>query len=368
MHTYSQLFAVLAFGEAFALAATTKAKTCTTSLPLKYAAPSLASGYVARLVATGLTTPRSIKFDTNGALLVVESGVGVTALTLDESNPSCVIEKSRKVVVANNALNHGLELSPAGTTLYASDTGSAYAWSYSASKQSATSRKTIINNMTNSDHTTRSLLLPKSAPGVLVVSRGSNSNLDPTSENISSGTAQVKAFNITNIKQPLGFTSSGKLLGWGLRNDVGLAEEPKGGGIYTVENSADQITRNGVDIHNTNPSEEMNFLGYLNGKSSPNQGRNFGYPECFTAWSPSTIPAFKGKVGQQFAIGTIGPGNNDKLCSNKYKQQAALGFHPHMAPLSILFNPSGDTGWVTFHGSWDSTVPVGMYSPPLESQ
>ena len=29
------------------------------------------------------------------------------------------------------------------------------------------------------------------------------------------------------------------------------------------------------------------------------------------------------------------------------------------APLDIKFNNSGSEGWITFHGSWDRTAPVG---------
>jgi hypothetical protein len=35
---------------------------------------------------------------------------------------------------------------------------------------------------------------------------------------------------------------------------VGIAEHPVSGGIYSVENSADQITRMGVDVHQDNPA------------------------------------------------------------------------------------------------------------------
>jgi hypothetical protein len=41
-----------------------------------------------------------------------------------------------------------------------------------------------------------------------------------------------------------------------LRNDVGLAED-KAGNIWSVENSGDNIQRNGVDVHNDNPGEPM---------------------------------------------------------------------------------------------------------------
>jgi glucose/arabinose dehydrogenase len=116
------------------------------------------------------------------------------------------------------------------------------------------------------------------------------------------------------------------------------------------------MTRNGVDIHQTNPAEELNMLGYLNGKESPNQGRNFGYPGCYTAWDVSTIPDFNGQVGQQFSIGNS---RNDSKCTEAKVQAARLGFHPHMAPLDILFNDAGTEGWITFHGSWDSKPAVG---------
>lgn len=57
---------------------------------------------------------------------------------------------------------------------------------------------------------------------------------------------------------------------------MGVGEHPLTGGIYTVENSADEITRQGVNIHQDNPGEELNFLGYLNGTQYADQGRNFG--------------------------------------------------------------------------------------------
>ena len=324
---------------------------CSTTLSASYAAPSVADGYVARLVANDLTDPRGIKFDSNGALLVVESGVGITALNFVESNGGCVDLESKKTVISDTTLNHGIEISEDGLTLYASNPEDAYSWKYSAKTQKNTSAPTtLVTNMSNTDHTTRTLLLSRFAPGLMVVTRGSTSNIDPLAENVNSGHAQVKAFNLTNMTGPYDFTTSGALLGWGMRNDVGIDEEPTSGGLYSVENSVDQMTRNDQDIHNTNPSEELNFLGYLNGTSSSNQGRNFGYPECYTAWDIDTIPDFNGKVGQQFAIGKLSNTNNDSMCSESKRQAARLGFHPHMAPLDILFDGDGTTAWITFHG------------------
>ncbi len=110
------------------------------------------------------------------------------------------------------------------------------------------------------------------------------------------------------------------------------------------------MSRNGKDIHQTNPGEELNFMGYLNGTPSFPQGRNYGYPQCYAAWGVSSIPDFSGKVGEQFAIGDLSKSNNDQMCSEAERQKPRLVFHPHMAPLDILFNDAGTAAWVTFHG------------------
>lgn len=308
-----------------------------------HAAPSVAPGYVARLVANNLTTPRGIIFDKQGALLVVEQNTGITALNFVDAGSDCVSVSSRRTVINDTTLNHGIEISNNGSILYASSSEAVYQWHYSAKQQTNTSAPiTLVNNMAGTDHTTRTLLLSQKMPGLLLVTRGSTENIDPEASVISSGHSQVKAFNITNMTGTYDFDTSGLLLGWGLRNDVGIDEEPVGGGIYTVENSVDQMTRNGVDIHQNNPGEELNFLGYLDGEQSSNQGRNFGYPQCYAAWDVSAIPDFKGEVGQQFAIGNLNATNNDTLCDAQYRQPPRLTFQAHMAPLDILFNDQGN--------------------------
>lgn len=141
---------------------------------------------------------------------------------------------------------------------------------------------------------------------------------------------------------------------WGLRNSVGVAEHPETGGLYSVENSADDVMRDGVDVHQNNPGEEMNFHGTLAGNTDQSQGSNHGYPECFAAWDPSGLPD-KGNlvVGNQFALNAT----SDGACAERTAPR--LTFQAHMAPLDIKFNSSGDQAWVTFHGSWDRTQPVG---------
>lgn len=339
--------------------------SCSPTLSASYAAPSVADGYVARLVANNLTSPRGIKFDSQGALLVVERGHGITALTLVDAGQDCLSVGNRRTVVNDSSLNHGIELSSNGSTLYASSSDLLYSWDYSPMQQANTSApRTLVSNMAGTDHTTRTLLLSKHAQGMMVVTRGSTSNLDAEASDIKSGHSQVKAFNLTSISSTLDFDTDGLLLGWGLRNEVGVDEEPITGAIYGVENSVDQMTRQGKDIHENNPGEELNFLGYLNGTRVSTEGGNFGYPECYSAWDPSEIPDFSGEVGQQFAIGELNSTVNDTVCGQRVAPR--LTFQAHMAPLDILFNEQGTAAWVTFHGSWNRDNPAGYKVSVLE--
>lgn len=248
-------------------------------------------------------------------------------------------------------LNHGITLSKDGKTLYASGTENVYKWEYDAKALSVGDNQTIINGMSNSDHITRTLLISDKEPSLLLVSRGSNSNIDYGAESLESGRSQIRAFkvdNITSDSKPYDFKSTGMLLGWGLRNSVGVAEEPLMGGIYSVENSADEVERDGVDIHENNPGEEMNFHGYLNG-STEHQGRNHGYPLCFALWNTSIPNKGSLTTGSQFSFdqnATV----NDTFCAEHVAPR--LTFQAHMAPLDLKFFSNGTQAFVSFHGSW----------------
>jgi glucose/arabinose dehydrogenase len=253
-------------------------------------------------------------------------------------------------------------MSSDGNTLYASSTDEVYSWAYDSSARTVSDRETLIGNMSGSDHTTRTLVLSKNVPGMLVVARGSTSNIDIQAASLDSGISQVKAFNLNDRTGVYSYGDDGLLLGWGLRNEVGVAEHPNSGGIYGIENSADQLTRMGVDIHEDNPGEELNFLGYLNGTEDANQGKNFGYPWCFSAWGVEELPENGDlSVGSQFAIDPSTASDNqnktDEFCAEQVEPR--LVFQAHMAPLDIKFNNSGTEAWISFHGSWNRDDPVG---------
>ena len=220
------------------------------------------------------------------------------------------------------------------------------------------SNTTLVSGMSTEDHTTRTLVMSQKVNGTMLISRGSTANVDPSAELLSSGHSQIRAFDLNNITSDgYSFDTDGLRLGWGLRNSVGVVEHPITGGIYSVENSVDQIERDGKDIHEDNPGEEMNFHGYLNGTEYGPQGSNYGYPYCFAAWAPADIPNNSNiSIGTQFAIAqnsTI----NDTSCAERTPPR--LTFQAHQAPIDIKFNNSGSEAWISFHGSWDRTNPVG---------
>ncbi|KAL7932637.1 soluble quino protein glucose dehydrogenase [Trichoderma chlorosporum] len=340
---------------------TLAAQTCSNTLNVTYPAPVAASGWEYRLVANGLSRPRGIAFDDNGGLLVVESGVGLTHRTLNDEGGTCLTVKSNKTLIADQNLNHGLALSGDGKTIYVSTASSVFSFAYDSQSISVdlSSNLTVVTNMSNSDHTTRTLLISKKQPDTLLVSRGSDSNQDDAARDINSGHSQIRSYNITKIRpgdSPFDFLQ-GQLLGWGLRNSVGVVEHPSSGGIWSVENSVDELQRHNTDIHENNPGEELNYHGILG--SSDHQGGNYGYPDCYTVWSTSGFPDLGDlQVGDQFADDSAPPNVTDEVC-NHDRVAPRIAFQAHSAPLDIKFNSNASEAFVTFHGSWNRNDPTG---------
>jgi len=242
-------------------------------------------------------------------------------------------------------------------------------WAYDPNKATISGDPTVlVTGMDNPDHTTRTLLLSKKSADTLLISRGSQDNIDQIAEDVSSGHSQIRSFNIgSGAKLPYNYSSSGTRLGWGLRNSVGVAEHPISGGIFSVENSADDINRAGTDIHTNNPGEELNFHGFLTKKANPDvQGANYGYPLCFAAWNVTEIPNSGNlQTGEQFQIGQD---PNDGACQGNVVAPT-LTFPAHWAPLDIKFNTRGTTAYITSHGSWNRSPPSGylLFSVPFQT-
>ncbi|KAF3929742.1 hypothetical protein ABW19_dt0200374 [Dactylella cylindrospora] len=321
-------------------------------LPFTFPAPVMASGYRAQLVATGLRTPRAIVFDTAGYLLVAERGAGISRFEVG----SCGSLLNRVLIISDTTLNHGLTISADGRTIFASSVSTAWSWSYDPATGSATNRRTLITGMQagSGGHTTRSLYAAKSNPDLLLVSWGSDGNFDWGAVNINNGRCQIRGYSISQVSTTsINFNAGGTVFGWGLRNSVGIGED-LAGGIWSVENSADNIVRNGQDVHNNNPAEELNYHGLATDTST--QRANFGYPECLAVWQVSDLPNNSGlSTGRQFSNLT-GP-VTDATC-NSQRQAPRISFPSHTAPLDVKFDAQGNA-WVSFHGSWNRSPPDG---------
>lgn len=214
-------------------------------------------------------------------------------------------------------------------------------------------------------HRSRTLLVPRANPDVLLVQRGSQDNIDTPAAEIATGRSQIRMYKISDIQSaPVDFLA-GEVLSWGLRNTVGVGEHPNGG-IWSVDNGVDDMTREGVDIHHTNPCEELNYHGQVNDTASPERGGHHGYPECYAVWDPSVIPNAAAQnltVGSPFVIGQPGGENTDAMCRARLAPK--LCFPSHTAPLDIKFNANGTAAYVPFHGSWYAFFPYPTLPHPI---
>jgi glucose/arabinose dehydrogenase len=228
--------------------------TCSSSLKSQ-TSPVATNGFTWDIIATNQSTARGIIFDSRGRLLVVQSGTGIVALSL--SNDSCATITESTTVLQNTSLNHGIEFSTDGKTLYASSRDNAWSWDYDADSASISNPRLIITGMGATSHSTRTLHISPLHPNLLIVSRGSDGNIDVSAATAASGHSQVKVFDLSKV--PDGgyqYASAGGILAYGVRNEVGVTSDLYGH-VWGVENSADDLVRNGTSISKDNPAEEL---------------------------------------------------------------------------------------------------------------
>jgi len=212
-----------------ALAPSVLAQTCATINPAQ--APTFASGYSGRVVMNGLRTPRSIIFDNSGNLLTVEQGgYGVRYIQLTDNGGTNVCVKANKQLISDATMNHGIALSPDGKKLYVSSQIYVWSWDYDGTTGTVSNKKTLIQGMKQGGfHLTRTLLVPKGRPDLLLVQRGSQDNIDTAAGQIGTARSQIRVFKIADIEKGVVEYSSGEVLAWGIRNTVGFGEDSKGG-------------------------------------------------------------------------------------------------------------------------------------------
>lgn len=314
-------------------------------------------------------------------------------MALSYRNDSTCAGWEKRTIVNNGDLNHGIEIGPSGGNnqyLYASTSDNVYRWEYDPNSVAVVGDPvTIASNMSNADHTTRTLLLQPQTGNVsqyIIVSRGSESNLDEAAFNIATGRSQIRRFAL-NSSLPSGSGwawEQGEILGWGLRNAVGIALSQDGEDLWEVENSADNVNWRGLDVHQDNPAEELNRIPLRNISTTPDAQKFYGYPYCYTAWDSSALasanPSFTFQTGSQFSIRNPPDSPDDAWCSaDQNNIKPTLSMQAHSAPLDIVFYnaPSstsegfdtarlyavntewGGDAFVSFHGSWNRNPPTG---------
>ncbi|KAI0908283.1 soluble quino protein glucose dehydrogenase [Ustulina deusta] len=305
-------------------------------------------------VAGGLHSPRDLVLDAEGRLLIVEKGVGLSQHIVDANG--CIT--NTRLLISNADLNHGICLGADGQSLYASSPSSVFSWKYDPTTGNVGQNPIlVISGMATSGHTTRTLAIPPHRTDLLVVSHGSGSNIDQDTSDPKIARAIVKVFNMSSI--PMGgydFVSQGWNAGFGLRNEVGLAFDGNNM-LWGVENSADNLARTvsgtTIDIHTDNPAEELNFLGDVTLMNDD----WYGYPVCFTVWSPDELSDRVFKVGQQF-VQTPVPDFDDDTCT-RISVPPILSFQAHSAPLGCKFDANFGNLFIAMHGSWNRQPPTG---------
>jgi glucose/arabinose dehydrogenase len=100
MKTNGVAKAALAAGLLSTSALAETASACATVLTPAYSPlPAVANGWQAQLVTGGLKKPRSIQFDSAGALLVVDSGTGVLRYTFTDNGATCLQVNKQQLLI-----------------------------------------------------------------------------------------------------------------------------------------------------------------------------------------------------------------------------------------------------------------------------
>ncbi|KAL8423770.1 hypothetical protein RB596_003842 [Gaeumannomyces avenae] len=343
------------------LAGQSLAQSCQTASSVRFDI-RMGDGYSSKPIMSGLSSPRGIATDSQGNLLVVEEGSGVRHVKLAQSGGSVCVQSSKQLL-ADNQLTHGIALSPDNKHLYVSGMHGVFQYAYDAVAATASNRKLIVTDLNNpgTTHATRSPWVSRANPDLLLVHRGSYSNIDPDAAKEETGRAVIRYFNISEIVQtPQPHATGGSLLAMGVRNTVAFGENVARGEFWSVDNSIDDMQRFGAQVNSDNPAEKMNFHGAIE-LGNKQLGGNFGYPTCVAAWRTDTLSNGALRVGSQIAV-DVGPGQDaaalDAACQQKFLPPR-LSFPSHNAPLDIKFTADGKHAFIAFHGSWNRSPPDG---------
>jgi len=287
--------------------------SCTRTEKLDLERLKLPEGFHIRVFADA-PHAREMAFSPGGILLVTDMSDG-TVLALPDPKHTGHAEQVVPVLSGLNA-PHGIAFH--NGKLYVAEINAVRRYDWDESQlRASNARKLAELPGSGGGHSTRTILF---ANGKMYVAVGSSCNVCEEDDN---RRAAVTEFNDDG--------SGERVFASGLRNAVGLTLNPKTNTIWATDNGRDWL---GDDL----PPEEVNDLGP--------KGGNFGWPYCYG----DRVPDRSQSKGYD--------------CSKTVAPRVLM--QAHSAPLGLLFYdgsmfPPEYRGnlFVTFHGSWNRSVPTG---------
>jgi len=294
----------------------------------------------------GLGSPRQLVHADNGDVLVLEASKNQVTVIWEEDG----VVRTNPLANAPG-INHGVAIN--NQLLYASSPTTVYRWRYIAGQRNPLGTpEVVINNIPSGGHFTRTMIFDSN--GLLHVVIGSASNVDTNTAR-----TVIRQFNVNNVPNGGLNWNSGVIYAQGLRNTAGLGFDSQGR-LWGVDNGVDSLNRPNIggDIHNNNPSEEVNLIHPA--------GNFYGYPYC---WSEYNLPVYGQGAGTQWAHPNfMNDGTHtDAWCRTTTNVVPPVWNLPaHTAPLDIKFY-YGDSfppqykggAFVALHGSWNRQPPAG---------
>lgn len=264
------------------------------------------------IFAKDLESPRTLLFDSGGALLVgTNKGSSVIRL-LDNNNDGTA--ESSEVLLSGLDRPHGLALD--GSTLYVAEEEEIKAYPYSSANLLETTGVTVMQLPKGGRHFTRTLAIGKNDKMYISVGSSCDTCLERDNRY-----ASILELDLS--------TKESRVFASGLRNAVYIKFRPSTGELFGTEMGRDHLG-------DALPPDEVNII---------KEGRNYGWPFCYS---------------KQIYDKVFGGVNN---C--QYSEPSLIDLPAHVSPLGFAFIPeswgteyAGDL-IVAFHGSWNSTIPVG---------
>ena len=319
----------------------------------------LPEGFKIDIFAKDLKDPRVITFDSTGRILVSETKSGKVVLLEDKDKNG--IAETKKTILSGLNKPHGLAFygSENMTYLYVAETQQVARYVYDVKNGAmiTTKGENVTNLPADGRHFTRTIAFgPNYRQAPIIGGFKEGQTLSPEKLYISVGSSCDVCVETATWKRaailesdPEG-TYTAEFAG-GLRNSVFFVFHPKTKEIWATEMGRDNLGDN-------LPPDEVNIVKVA-GSEDKFGAKRYGWPFCY---------------GDQARDKKFNPEKIERIdissdCSKT--ESPVIKIPAHSAPLGLAFIPSASSGqvhwpkeWegdllVAFHGSWNSSVPVG---------